>query len=210
MTQNSQILIATEQQAQRPASLNLRNDSPVNMNRKCRDLCCFILFVFYYAAVIGLGIYLKLWENWSRRTIMFDPFDHMRRRCGHEAEDYTDKLATDYSKLITQSSDFYHMCEVINKLYSQVFECEDFKNINQNESALELARKFSTQASQFSQSVKDYPAAIKINGTKHCIPEPVAEDGNHAYCNPPNDAEYVCDVDFTYWVKKINDLTHSA
>lgn len=96
------------------------------MNRKCRDVLCFILFVFYYAAIIGLGIYLKLWENWSKRTIMFEPFDHMRRRCGHERDEYVDQLATDYSKLISQSSDFYYMCTVINKLYKQDFQCADF------------------------------------------------------------------------------------
>ena len=114
------------------------------MNRKCRDLCCFVLFVFYYAAIIGLGIYLKLWGNWSKRTIMFEPFDHMRRRCGHGQDEYADKLATDYSKLIAQKSDFYYMCTVINKLYDQSFHCDDFKDIGQNETTLELARKFSS------------------------------------------------------------------
>lgn len=58
--------------------------------------------------------------------------------------------------------------------------------------------------------MKDYPAAIKINGTKHCIPEPVAVDGDHAYCNPPSNAEYVCDVDFIYWVNAAKGTSYSG
>ena len=101
------ILVATTE-TKKETGTDVDEYNPVTdkKKRKCRDIICLILFTAFWAIVIAIMIYQKVWDNSANTLLLIEPHDTYRRRCGHNASMQMDAQATDYSYVVSSFDQF--------------------------------------------------------------------------------------------------------
>ncbi|CAL6105721.1 Plasma-membrane_choline transporter and transmembrane domain-containing protein [Hexamita inflata] len=162
--------------------------------RKCRDMFCLLLFTAFWGLCFAICIYHEVWNNNTQAKLLMQPHDRLRRRCGYDSASQQDMLATDYSKLLNDTADFYEFCVLTKLVYAgHTTDCTTFQTIGNSPAELIAARTFFAWASMNGTDQTGYSVGFKSNSGKHCLKDTLLAAGE---CNPPATAAYVCDADF--------------